>query len=404
MSEDEAEGGAPDPAPAPEPQGERRAERGIDGVLELRRRLLAFGFGLVALSILALLIAIYAQFLDPLLWAGSLAVLFYPLHRRILIALRGRPSAAALISTALMAALVLVPAGVLLIRLIGEVRNLWPGLQQAVRPESLARVSAWLETSPIRGVLTLFTSGSTPDTAGIESQLQQTVAWLQDWLLNRIKIITRGVPGALYQGAVTLLGFYFFLKHGPGWLGQAETVLPLQREHARRLLQIAGTTISAVFRGVILTAATQAFLAGVGFTVAGAPFPVLLTLITFVAALIPFVGPVAIWLPTAIGLYLSGDPAAGIGLGLWGLLVVSLIDNVLRPYLIGRDTSLPVFWLFLSMLGGLKFLGFLGVIVGPAALALAIACIRIYREAGWGPSRGAAGEEHRPLRADGTPW
>jgi len=372
---------------SPPEQSAGPAEGSIDGVIELRRRLLAFGFGLVALSVLALLVAIYAQFLNPLLWAGSLAVLFYPLHRRILRALGGRASSAATISTALAILLVFAPAVILAVQLVGEIRDLWPGLQRAVRPESLARASEWLENSPLRRLVAVFGGGHVDPAQAVDAQLIQLVEWLQEWLLDRIRIVTQGIPNAIYQGAVTILGFFFFLKHGPGWIEQLEMVLPLQREHTRRLLTIAGETISAVFRGVILTAGTQAALAGMGFAISGAPFPVLLMLITFVAALIPFVGPVAVWLPTSIGLYIDGRVGAGIGLGLWGLLVVSLIDNVLRPYLIGRDMKLPLFWLFLSMLGGLKFLGFLGVIVGPAALALAIACIRIYREGGWLPAR-----------------
>ncbi|MFN8547350.1 MAG: AI-2E family transporter [Candidatus Eisenbacteria bacterium] len=372
---------------SPPERGAGPAEGPIDGVIELRRRLLAFGFGLVALSVLALLVAIYAQFLNPLLWAGSLAVLFYPLHRRVLRGLRGRASSAATISTALAILLVFVPAVILAVQLVGEIRDLWPGLQRAVRPESLARASEWLESSPLRRLVAVFGGTHVDPAQAVDAQLLQLVEWLQEWLLDRIRIVTQGIPNAIYQGAVTILGFFFFLKHGPGWIEQLEMVLPLQREHTRRLLTIAGETISAVFRGVILTAATQAALAGMGFAISGAPFPVLLMLITFVAALIPFVGPVAVWLPTSIGLYIDGRVGAGIGLGLWGLLVVSLIDNVLRPYLIGRDMKLPLFWLFLSMLGGLKFLGFLGVIVGPAALALAIACIRIYREGGWLPAR-----------------
>jgi predicted PurR-regulated permease PerM len=97
-----------------------------------------------------------------------------------------------------------------------------------------------------------------------------------------------------------------------------------------------------------------------------------------VAALIPFVGPIAIWLPVAVGLIVTGRTAAGIALFLWGALVVSLVDNFLRPYLIGRETKLPMLWLFLAILGGLRTFGFLGVLLGPAALALFLACYRIY--------------------------
>jgi predicted PurR-regulated permease PerM len=131
---------------------------------------------------------------------------------------------------------------------------------------------------------------------------------------------------------------------------------------------------------VILTAATQGILATIGYWVAGAQTPLLLGAFTFIAALIPFVGPVAIWLPVAASLFFAGNTAAGIGLAIWGTLVVSLVDNVLRPYLIGREMRLPLLWLLLAILGGLKLFGFLGIVVGPIALALAGACYRIYVE------------------------
>jgi predicted PurR-regulated permease PerM len=137
-----------------------------------------------------------------------------------------------------------------------------------------------------------------------------------------------------------------------------------------------------------LTAAAQAILAGLGYWVAQAPTPVLLSLITFIAALVPFVGPVAVWLPVVIGLFIAGRTGAAIGLAVWGTLVVSLVDNTLRPYLIGREMKLPLLWLFLSILGALRVFGFLGVVVGPAALALAVACYRIYREGFGAPASG----------------
>jgi predicted PurR-regulated permease PerM len=95
---------------------------------------------------------------------------------------------------------------------------------------------------------------------------------------------------------------------------------------------------------------------------------------------VPFVGAAVVWLPVSIVLFATGREAAGIGLALWGALVISLVDNFMKPYLIGREMKLPVLWLFLAIVGGLKLFGFLGVIVGPAVLALAFACYRIYTE------------------------
>lgn len=373
---------APSRSPWVDPPGtpSRGDARGESGPLSNpRRRALAVGFGVVALSVLGLLGLIFAQFWKQVLWAGSLAVLFYPLHRVILRLVRGHASAAALLSTVVTMFLLFAPAAMIVLTLLGELRDVWPSIQAAARPESVSRVAEWLERTPFRHVFRIFLGD--PASAGpLDDQLHLGLAWVQGWLTERLKTLTLALPALIYQGALTLLAFFFFLKHGPGWIHQLEATVPLDPEHARRLTRIAAQTINAVFRGVLLTAAAQATLAGLAYGVAGAPFPVLLGSVTFVAALIPFVGPVAVWLPTAIGLYVSGHPVSGICLGLWGLLVVSLIDNFLRPYLIGRDTRLPVFWLFLSILGGVRVMGVLGIVVGPAVLALGIACLRIYRE------------------------
>jgi predicted PurR-regulated permease PerM len=192
--------------------------------------------------------------------------------------------------------------------------------------------------------------------------------------------VGRSAPQRLLHAGVTVLIYFFFLRHGPGWLAQLERALPLEPEHASNLRDIAGRTINAVFRGVIITAALQAVLAGAGFAVAGAPAPAVLGAVTFVAALIPFVGPIAVWLPVSLAFLATGRTGAGVGLILWGTLVVSLVDNFLRPYLIGRETRLPILWLFLAILGGIRVFGLLGLLVGPAALALFLACFRIYSQ------------------------
>lgn len=346
---------------------------------ESRRRVLAVGFGVVSLTILALLVLLYSKFLAQILWAGSLAVLFYPVHARILRGVGGRDTAAAVISTLVSLILIFVPAGFVGLAVMAEVRDLWPNVREALAPEQVARAAAWLETSSLRPLLRLLMREGAGDVE-LQGQIQTITELAQTWLTERLRLATLGLPAAIYQGALTLLAFFFFLRHGPGWIENLEAVLPLEQEYSRRLTRIAAQTINAVFRGVLLTAFAQAILAGFGFVMAGAPFPILLGCVTFVAALIPFVGPAAIWLPTSLGIYLDGRPGTAIGLALWGLLVVSLVDNFLRPYLIGRDTKLPLLWLFLSMLGGVKWLGVLGVIVGPAVLALAIACLRIWRE------------------------
>ncbi len=375
--------------------------RTATGVEELRRRAMALGFAVVTLAILSLLIAIYWQLADPILWAGTLSVLFYPLHRWVARMLGGRASAAAVVSTIALLAIVIIPSVFVVISLVGEVRELWPRLRDGLGPVPFERTARLLEESRFRGLAHLLLGqdpASGPEV--LQAKLQETAMGAQDFLLDRLRYVTRNVPGVLLQLGITIVAFYFFLRSGPVWARAIQQALPLERDHAARLFEIAAQTINVVFRGVLLTAGAQALAAGFGYWVAGAPLPVLLSLVTFVAAVIPVVGAAAAWVPVAIALFASGRPEAGIGLAIYGVLVISLLDNVLRPLIIGREMKLPMLWLFLSIVGGLKLFGFLGVVAGPMVLSLALAVYRIYQE-GWRESAEAR-RRPGPPRVDPT--
>jgi predicted PurR-regulated permease PerM len=365
---------APTPAPAPEAATPT-------GVAAFRRWALALGFGVIALALFALLLVIYAPVVRPVLWAAVLAALFFPLHQRILRLVGRRERLAAAISTVLTILIFVVPAALVFVNFAAQAQDLWPSVRSYLGDETFQRVAAWLDQSPLRPIVTrvLPEAGQT-GAAGIEDALRRAVSSAGDAIMQQLQELGRNAPTALLKLGVTILVYFFFLRNGPGWLVQLERAVPLEPEHAANLLRIAGDTINAVFRGVLITAVVQAVLAGIGFAVAGAPAPIVLGAITLIAALIPLVGPSMVWLPVGIALLVSGRTGAGVGLMLWGVLVVSLVDNFLRPYLIGRETRLPVLWLFLSILGGLKVFGFLGVLLGPAALSLFLACFRMYTE------------------------
>jgi len=139
------------------------------------------------------------------------------------------------------------------------------------------------------------------------------------------------------------------------------------------------TTLYAVIRGVLVVALLQGVLAGGGFALIGVPFPVLLGLLIMILAVIPFFGPATIWGPVSIGLALNGDMTKSLLVLAWGALVISVIDNFLRPLLISKDAKLPVLLLFFGIFGGLKAYGAVGLLIGPVMIALLLAFINIYR-------------------------
>ncbi len=373
--------GSASPSAADERRGSAPTESAISGVAFFRQRAFAFGFGIISLLLLVLLLLILRPVARPILWAIALATLFYPLHQRVLKLTGGRTILAAVISTVLSIAIFLVPALAFISSFLAELKNLWPAVRTHLGPETFERLAIFLDGSPLRPVIPWFF----PDqpyvgAETIEAALRALLSSFSAFAIDQLETLGRTAPAEAVSWIMTVITYYFLLCNGPGWVKQVKEAMPLEREHADNLFHITAVTINAVFRGVILTAAVQAFLAGIGFWLAGAPAAVVLAGITFIAALIPLVGPVAVWLPVGIAILASGRLAAGVGLLLWGGLVVSMVDNFLRPLVIGHETKLPVLWLFLTILGGLKAFGFLGILLGPIALSLFLACIRIYSE------------------------
>jgi predicted PurR-regulated permease PerM len=312
---------------------------------------------------------------------------------------RGRATLAAALSTAIWVSILVVPSIMVVGQLVNEARDLWPRLSQQLGGSATFQdMTAWIEQSPFRRVVDL--AFEVPDDAApvvLEQRLKAGVDAVTDYIVQHVREFTIGAPGAFVKMGLTLVIFFFFLREGPRWAQRLRDALPLPPLESAALIDTVGKTVNSVFRGVLLTAAAQAVLAFIGFAVAGAPVPVILGFLTFFTALLPFVGAAAVWVPTAIGLYISGEVRAGIGLALYGTLVVSLVDNFLRPYFIGRGMRLPLLWLFLAIIGGLQSFGFLGLLLGPAALSLFLACYRIYiqeRRASFAPVSGSFPTPH----------
>jgi predicted PurR-regulated permease PerM len=185
------------------------------------------------------------------------------------------------------------------------------------------------------------------------------------------------------------VALFFFFRDGARYYRKIVEFLPLEPGHREIAVQTVSKTVTAVVRGMFVTALVQGCLAGAGFAVAGVPVPVLLGLFTFITSFIPFLGAASVWIPSAIYLFIQDQEMAALGLALYGALVISVVDNILKPLIIGEGTKVPVFLLFFTILGGLKVYGFLGIFLGPIIIALGMAFLTIYREVYLKPSREA---------------
>jgi len=197
------------------------------------------------------------------------------------------------------------------------------------------------------------------------------IAWAWSGLLLATLAVGQGVTQLVLSGFLA-----FFLLKDADILSDRLSVAAhrLAGERGRHLLKVAGDTVRGVIYGILGTAIAQALVAGLGFWIAGVPGAVLLSVLTFFFAVIPF-GPPMIWLPASLWLFAQHKPGLGIFLLLWGLLGISSVDNFLRPYLISQGSKMPFVLIFCGVIGGALAFGLAGVFLGPTLLAVAFRLI-----------------------------
>ncbi|MBC8120003.1 MAG: AI-2E family transporter, partial [Burkholderiaceae bacterium] len=312
-------------------------------------------------------------FLSALLVAGVLAIATWPAYERLRGNLRGNSTVSASVMLVLILVTTIVPIA-LLAEAAGE--NV-PALFSALRDWRAdgLRVPEQIKSIPIVG--------------------ESTYQWLTSLLTDRTQsaaLLQRALEpaGKLSFAFVRLLGdgllqlllvaFIVFFYYRDG-----ERIAQLTHRISRRLsgqmsdevLSIVVGTTRSVFISIVGTAAAQAIVAYIGFLIAGVPGAFLLSVGTFVLSVVPM-GPVVLWGGAAIWLYMQGEPGWAIFMAIWGVAVISSIDNFLKPLLIARGSTLSLALIFLGVLGGVLAFGFIGVILGPVLLALGVSLGRAW--------------------------
>ena len=201
--------------------------------------------------------------------------------------------------------------------------------------------------------------------------LGQFLVWARTWLLLAGTVVVKGVSQVLISAFLA-----FFLLRDASVLADRLNVAVdrLTGGRGHRLLKVAGGTVRGVVFGILGTAIVQALVAGIGFTIAGVPGAILLAVLTFFFAVIPF-GPPLIWLPAAFWLFAQHRTGMGIFMLLWGLLGISSVDNIVKPYLISQGSKMPFVLIFCGVIGGALAFGLVGVFLGPTLLAVAFRLI-----------------------------
>jgi predicted PurR-regulated permease PerM len=331
-------------------------------------------FGLILLAVMmGLGLQVVRPFLTPLAWAAILAYLTTPGYRRILRLLKGRPSLAAGLTATLVIVILLVPLLFLLVQLPRELAETYRELSAAfdkplVLPDALTRI-------PVLGPVleeTLTNFWNDP-----EIRRQQVKEWLEPWSRELASVVGQ-LGRSVAQLSVAIIVLFFFYRDGEAALQQLREALhKIVGEMAEKYFQAIGGTTRAVVFGLIVSALAQGFVAGVGYQFFGVGTPILLGSVTAVAAVVPFIGAVAIWAPVGIGMLIAGQISTGLALLAWGTFIVNPTDNILKPLLISGATDIPLAVVFIGVMGGLLAFGLIGLFLGPLILSVLLA---IWRE------------------------
>jgi predicted PurR-regulated permease PerM len=345
-----------------------------------RNNLFAVAFFAILVSLLWLAVSLLSPFLEDFLWAGILSLSFYPVYKWVNKVLRHRQNLSSLLVTLLLLVALVVPGFFLLMNVGQETRKAYESLSTTSWEQKSQQIMERLRGTRLQDLI---------EKSGIH--LDKAEELLRKGVVSGMKLI----PKIIGEKVTTILknlalfalhvlfiavAVFFFFRDGPRFYHQLVEFLPLEYHYREVAVQTISRTVSAVVRGMFVTALAQALLAGAGFAVAGLPVPILLGLVTFINSFIPFLGAASVWIPSSIWLLMQDRYLAGFGLALYGTCIISTVDNLIKPLIIGEGTKIPVFLLFFTILGGLKVYGFLGVFLGPVILALGMAFLSIYRD------------------------
>ena len=328
----------------------------------------------LALLIVLLILCyrIVGFFISPLIWAAILAYVSWPAYRWLHTRVGGRSNLAALLMTVAISALIGIPLIIGIFMLQNEAWSLYQLIIHRIESGYLNVPEAIKDIPGVGGWIkdTLYNINRNPN-----DSLKAVQDWIQSHLLFSREVLDALTRNALKLG-IACLGLFFFYRDGPSVLSQVRQASYLiLGERVHGYFQAIGVTTQAVVYGIGLTAVFQGLLAGIGYWVAGAPNPVLLMLATMVVALIPFGTPFA-WGGVVVYLITQGHTIEALGLLVWGVGVISWVDNLIRPLVISGATKIPFLIILIGVLGGLSAFGFIGVFVGPVVLAVAMAVWR----------------------------
>lgn len=362
----------------------------------------------MAIAVLVLLVigtfVVMRPFLTALCWAAVLCFSLWPVQRRLVVWLNGRRTLAALITTLTVTLILVAPFVIIGFSIADDARALTQATQKWIEGGPPAPPK-WLDRIPIVGtrakvyweefaaeafelarkvkvaaVKSDAPPGATEPPLVFEQPLPSAAEAGEPKLVNALKklfartrvwLVAAGIAigkGVVEVGLSVFLAFFIFRDGGAAADRLRAGIDRISGDRGKHLLEVAGNTVRGVVYGILGTALVQAIFAGIGFVIAGVPGAALLALLTFFLSVVPM-GPPLVWVPAVIWLFSEGFTGRAIFMLVWGL-IVSSVDNLVKPWLISQGSELPFVLIFFGVIGGALAFGFIGVFLGPTVLAV----------------------------------
>jgi predicted PurR-regulated permease PerM len=328
-----------------------------------------FVFLLVAVSLAFAWILL--PFYSAVLWAVILALVFSPVERWFNNRLPNQPNLATFLTLLSIVGIVLVPVAFTGASIVSEATTIYENIQSGdIKLGTF--LQRFLDALPSWATNFLAHFGVT-DVADMQARVISLLAEGSQFFATQAVLVGQGTANVLLGTSIMLYLLYFFLRDGGKLSQKIIHAVPLADEYKDALFHKITVVVRAMVKGTILVAMVQGFLGGLIFWALGIHAPVLWGVVMAFLSLLPAVGASIVWFPVAVYLLATGAFGKGLILMAFGAGVIGLVDNLLRPYLVGKDTALPDYIVLISTLGGIALLGLNGLVVGPLIAALFIA-------------------------------
>jgi predicted PurR-regulated permease PerM len=267
---------------------------------------------------------------------------------------------------------------ILILPMAGLGFALYQDVREITRNVDEGQMEVWADD--LLGVLDGFLPAQTAEERNETAQLvvDRAEEWARDGLTDLGNRLLQGVGRFVLAITVILFVVYYVLTDGERLVAYLRRATPLPPKQVDYLLKEAHRALRAVFAGQILTSVIQAIVGGIGFLIVGLPGVILWTAVMAILALLPVVGAFLVWLPAAVYLLIVGKVWEGVFLLLWGVLIVSTVDNFVRPKLIGDRSGIHPLFVLVGVLGGVAAFGFIGLFLGPLLVGVTVSVLKVW--------------------------